>query len=804
MHIKSYKSTRFAGLKDFEIEFEEGLNVILGPNESGKSTIIEGIHATLFKDIKLRRNNTLDRDFNFRFMPKPSGDFINGKVVLKSNNGTYKISKEWGSSESIELVTSEGNIFRNEAEVKDILDDILYFGESTYSNIVFAKQRELKASLSNILNNREITQEINHVLRMALMELDGISIDSIQENIDKEIDDLYKRWDKDKNYPENNRGVNNPYKVGLGKIIESYYKKENLKLKMEEADKSEKEFEEISNNIKELKRNKEELSKERIELEKIEDDVSKGAIINAKKGAIKAELDSLMKINRDWPMGEHLLEQMDKDLNYLNKKKETLNNEKKDLEKLDKKEDLLKKLARIEKLENQIMESEEVLLEIPLIEQVDIDKITKLQQDILTIKTTMKAGKMIGILKNIGNKPIYISKDFNEKEILEKDKEFDANGIIHISDDYGLQLEIKTGEIDFEQLNKEYISLEKEFKELLIELKIDSIETGKLNLHTINNEKDNIKNHKKELEIILDDNTKEGIQKELEELKDIKVFRNLEEIENELEEIMNKEIQLSGEKSNKLNELKSWEEKFETHDLLIDLVIEKRTEFKEMEEGLEGLQPLPEKFETVEDFRDRLSWLKNQLNLIESQFDSLNIEYYNAKNNLSDETYEELKKEYLEAEKAFNRNIKRGDKLLEIKRVFLETKERLASNPMESLVAEFTRLLEIITSGRYKTGDIDEEFNLKLENPNGEIPIELLSAGTQDSVTLALRFALLKHIFNDRTGYVILDDCLVDLDPIRKWESVKLINDFAKDYQIIFTTCNPETAKMLGGRIIEL
>ena len=123
---------------------------------------------------------------------------------------------------------------------------------------------------------------------------------------------------------------------------------------------------------------------------------------------------------------------------------------------------------------------------------------------------------------------------------------------------------------------------------------------------------------------------------------------------------------------------------------------------------------------------------------------------------------------------------------------------------MEPLVNEFIKLLEIVTAGSYKTGEIDEEFNIRLENKNGEIPIELLSAGTYDAVTLALRFSILKHIFSDEGGYVVLDDCLVDLDPDRKTQSIKLINDFAKDYQIIFTTCDPDTANMLGGNLIKL
>ena len=124
-------------------------------------------------------------------------------------------------------------------------------------------------------------------------------------------------------------------------------------------------------------------------------------------------------------------------------------------------------------------------------------------------------------------------------------------------------------------------------------------------------------------------------------------------------------------------------------------------------------------------------------------------------------------------------------------------------NPVESLEKEFGRLLANITAGKYANGEIDEEFNLRIENNDVELPIELLSAGTYDSVSLALRFSLLKHIFKNK-GYLILDDCLVDLDPLRKEEAVKMIREFAEDYQIIFTTCDPGTANMLGGNLIAL
>lgn len=804
MRIKSYNCTRFAGLKDIELEFDKGLNVILGPNESGKSTIIEGIHSTLFKNIKLRKNNNPDKDFTFKFMPQPNGDFIDGKVVVHTKNGEYEISKEWGSDGNINLLTPNGNIIKNEKDVNQELSNILTYGESTYSNIVFAKQRELKQALFNIINDSEISKEINDLLRRTLMELDGISVDSIQENIENEIQSLYKRWNREKNYPENNKGVNNPYKTGLGKILESYYNKENLKILMERADKTEKDFEDIGNRIKKIDNQVNEFKKEKDKLESIEDDVNNRIILEAKMSTLNKDLEDLKEANREWPKAEQLLEQLEESLSKLQEDRERINQEKSDLEKIEKKETLDKRLKGIEETQEKISKIIEKESDISKIKDDDIDKLDMIQRKLFELETTMKAGKMIAILKKSTDKPIYVSKDFGEKEVLGLDTSFEANGIMNITYADEFEIEIKTGEIDYEELNNECTELNKEYKELLKNLNVESLKDAKSKQKMIKELANDKKSLNKEIEIKLDNRTKEELEKELKELGDIKGNRKLEDIEKDLKKLSTEEIDISSDKKNTKNKIDLWKEKYTNPDKLFDLVLEKRASFNEKDKKLKNLKALPEQFDCPEEFKNELSSIKENLSLHQNNLEELRVDYYESKNNLLDVSYEELKREHSQAEKVFERNIRRGEKLLEIQRVFLETKENLSNNPMEPLVNEFIKLLEIVTAGSYKTGEIDEEFNIRLENKNGEIPIELLSAGTYDAVTLALRFSILKHIFSDEGGYVVLDDCLVDLDPDRKTQSIRLINDFAKDYQIIFTTCDPDTANMLGGKLIKL
>ena len=66
MKIQSIQCEQFAGLRDCEARFEDGINLIVGPNEAGKSTLVDLLYQTLFQNASLDKRS--DKLFMERYL----------------------------------------------------------------------------------------------------------------------------------------------------------------------------------------------------------------------------------------------------------------------------------------------------------------------------------------------------------------------------------------------------------------------------------------------------------------------------------------------------------------------------------------------------------------------------------------------------------------------------------------------------------------------------------------------------------------------------------------------------------------
>ena len=93
----------------------------------------------------------------------------------------------------------------------------------------------------------------------------------------------------------------------------------------------------------------------------------------------------------------------------------------------------------------------------------------------------------------------------------------------------------------------------------------------------------------------------------------------------------------------------------------------------------------------------------------------------------------------------------------------------------------------------------------ELERGDGVIvPLGALSTGTAQQLYLALRFGLVEHFARQAESLpVVMDDILVNFDPVRAKRAARSIEDLATRHQVLYFTCHPATP-IAAARTIEL
>lgn len=806
MKIKEFSTNQFAGLKNRTFKFENDLNIILGPNEAGKSTMVNGMVATLFNKIKLGDKLKEDLDFKERFLPYPNGDNADGRLVFEFEDEEYILEKEWGVLPSIKLILPDGSTLRDENSIIENLSKLLQFGEGTYKRIIFSRQEDLKQALDIMTSDHKTIYEIGDLLRKSVMELDGVSLDALEKKIDEEIEDMFKRWDIDRQSPENNRGINNPYKKGIGKILSSFYEKEELDKLKRDTEVKEKDLDHAYKSLKEIEDKLEEIRIRKKDLEVIEGDLRKRTSLQPKLLELEKISEILKKSYENWPLLEQNLEDIKETLSIIEGELISLEEEKDLAANSELKKDLAGKIQKISLIKETIRAAKEDLKGIPEISEEDISLLEDMNLELEKLRARLNAGSISGKLIGLPHgMDMFIKKDDDKQQTLSQGQDFFSEGLITIGSDLGLELRLASGKQNIDEISQK---LEKNLDEINKKLSlygVDSIEEAKglyKRLSKINND---ISTSSTQLDLILGDDSLEDLETKLESLDSLGDVRDIGEIKEDIRNKNDELLKTKVRESNIDKELRGLIEEYSSRDSLFDKIIDFRVDLKEITQELSTLKERPAEFESIEMYFEVLDRVRLEYEKYNEAYHREKEKYFEIEKDMPETSYEEVDKDYQDSKLQFERLLTKGEKLLKLRETFKSVKERMDSDTNKPLVDSISKYLSILTGGNYKIHNLDDSLNMRLmTSKKSEMPINLLSTGTKDSVSLAVRLSLAETLQGDQAGLLVLDDCLVDMDPERKGLAINMIKEFSQKHQVIFTTCNPITAEELGGKIISL
>lgn len=133
-------------------------------------------------------------------------------------------------------------------------------------------------------------------------------------------------------------------------------------------------------------------------------------------------------------------------------------------------------------------------------------------------------------------------------------------------------------------------------------------------------------------------------------------------------------------------------------------------------------------------------------------------------------------------------------------RLVERTQKEHEKNRQPAVIQRAGQIFAGITEGRYTGVVVPGDGRFIVLNENSEaIPSSELSTGTVQQLYLALRFALIETLDAVGVGLpVIMDDVLVNADPARREGLARAIVELSGHRQVIFFTCHPDTADLLN------
>ncbi|MFC1866543.1 AAA family ATPase [Thermodesulfobacteriota bacterium] len=802
MIIKKVVINSFGGLSKTELEFTNGMNIVIGPNESGKSTIFNAIENILFTKSDL--TTTKFRKLMGPFLPIGGGDTIEAILYFIGEGKEYMLNRAWGSARSSILTLPDGHLITDDATIQEEIEKSLRVSEGTCKTVMLTYQSGLVKTLDEVRKNTETLETLGDVLRKTVMEMDGISVDAFKSNVESLYNIYFSKWDIEAEYPMNNRGIENPYKKELGKIIASFYEKEKIRKELDNAKDYESNLDNLNKGISECAR---ELLEADVFVKKnknARDDAAKKKQLEAELEAIKLNYEKISKINKDWPVAENITKELESKIPILESKAHEFHKEKEEVNNIIRNKELVEKYTQAKSRKELLERVEDGLKSVRKITSHDLKKIRLTISARQSLESSLSSRKLFLEFDSAKRMDLRIQKGIEDEEqcTIEPGKTLDisADGIIQLKHADWSAI-ITLGERDYEEILAEYHDTANEEKMLMEKHDIKTIDEAEDVNSKYQEELNKVDAARLSFKELLGEDTYEVLEAKAKDLEFEKPKRTLELVIEELVET-NNEIDNANQKLNELEEkLSEYIEDYGDQDRLLIKISEITRDQEDKRKELNGLAPLPEGEGDFDQFIKKYDELDRRLKELKDKMNSMVQEKIRLEGDSPDRSVEEFEKDLVEVEERFNSQLREGKAVARIKETMHSLLQEMDEETYLGLESDVERMISVMTIGRYEKVSMDESIpNGFQRKDGGVIPYDKLSKGTQDVLAIALRLALAKKFLEDKEGFVIMDDPLVDLDPERQIKAADVMKDFAIDKQVIIFSCHPSHAKMLGGR----
>lgn len=284
MKIDDFKINNYGKIENSEVFLQNGINLIKGYNEAGKSTILSFLNSMLYGIDKTKKGNISEYD---KYLPWLSTNFSGSMNYRLDNGNNYYVFRDFKKKTPIILDRNRNDITANFKQSKkgiDFLEEQIGVDKKTFQNTSISYQKlvvlddknkaEMSGKLANLISTGEENYSYDDIIkRLNNKQLEEVGtsrtkkrpINNLEERIlklEQERREVLNIKDKKERMTEEREEMQKKFatvgyiKQMITEIKENFLKKETEK----------KIYTEIYNRIEKKKEEIEEKKKERIDV----------------------------------------------------------------------------------------------------------------------------------------------------------------------------------------------------------------------------------------------------------------------------------------------------------------------------------------------------------------------------------------------------------------------------------------------------------------------------------------------------------------------------------------------------------
>ncbi|MBU0623987.1 MAG: SMC family ATPase [Candidatus Thermoplasmatota archaeon] len=164
--------------------------------------------------------------------------------------------------------------------------------------------------------------------------------------------------------------------------------------------------------------------------------------------------------------------------------------------------------------------------------------------------------------------------------------------------------------------------------------------------------------------------------------------------------------------------------------------------------------------------------------------------------------------EIVRVKKTIEKDRKAAEELAVLEDVVVNFKDHLIGRVAPVLSELTSKGLESMTEGRYSSVELDENYEMQIDDQGTSYPINRFSGGESDLANLSLRLAI-SRIIADRTGatpinFLILDEIFGSQDPNRKRSVLTALSRLSTQFRQIFLITHIEDVRDTMNYVIRV